>query len=85
MFNSNAAWSKKEGSNNLFDVTMGSYDGAEACELVVCFLLSQLNKELDRKILLGLYRDDGLAVAHGTAQEIEITMEQIPKPLTRMD
>ena len=79
MFNSNAAWSKKEGSNNLFDITMGSYDGAEACELVVCFLLSQLNKELDRKISLGLYRDDGLAVAHGTAQEIEITMEQIRK------
>ena len=49
------------------------------CLLLVCFLLSQLNKELDRKISLGLYRDDGLAVAHGTAQEIEITMEQIRK------
>jgi hypothetical protein len=25
---------KKDGSNSLFDVTMGSFDGAEICELV---------------------------------------------------
>ena len=33
-------WQKK--GNTTFDVTMGSYDGAETCELVGSFLLSQL-------------------------------------------
>ncbi|XP_048586236.1 uncharacterized protein LOC116612823 [Nematostella vectensis] len=33
-------WHKK--GNSTFDVTMGSYDGAETCELVGNFLLSQL-------------------------------------------
>ena len=32
LFNNNSTWIKKNGS--LFDVTMGSYDGAEVCELV---------------------------------------------------
>ena len=38
---------------------MGSYDGAEVCELVGLFVLDKINKncpDLD----LGLYRDDGL-------------------------
>ena len=50
-------WVKKE--NEDFDVTMGSYDGAEICELVGLFLLSKLNHILgvDKA---GLYRDDGL-------------------------
>ena len=34
------AWVEKEG-NPLFDVTMGSYDGAEVCELVGLYLLSK--------------------------------------------
>ena len=38
---------------------MGSYDGAETCELVGSFLLSQLQ---DLNINLGLDRDDGLAI-----------------------
>ncbi|GFR64589.1 DNA polymerase [Elysia marginata] len=49
----------KTGSN--FDVTMGSFDGAETCELVGLYLLSQL-QHLDIKV--GLYRDDGLAVTN---------------------
>ena len=44
-----------------FDVTMGSNDGAEICELVGLFLLS-LIAEKYRKEDTGLYRDDGLAV-----------------------
>ena len=73
LFNNGAPWSKKQSSNGLFDITMGSYDGAEACELVVCYLLSQLNKEFSRKISLGLYRDDGLAAVYGTSREIQVT------------
>ena len=33
LYNSGEPWGKKA-SSNLFDVTMGSYDGAETCELV---------------------------------------------------
>ena len=50
------AWSKKEG---LFDVTMGSFDGAETCELVGLYLLSKLSQILPTS-KIGLYRDDGL-------------------------
>ena len=38
---------------------MGSFDGAEACELVGLYLLHQLNQKFPT-INFGLYRDDGL-------------------------
>ena len=44
-----------------FDVTMGSYDGAEVCELVGIYILSILAKRIDKKST-GLYRDDGLII-----------------------
>ena len=44
-----------------FDVGQGSYDGAEACELVGLYILSKLEK---LNINIGLYRDDGLAVTN---------------------
>ena len=53
------AWIKKEG--DLFDVTMGAYDGAEICELVGLYMLSLISKHYN-KADVGLYRDDGLAV-----------------------
>ena len=53
-------WVKKN-SNNLFDVTMGSYDGAEICELVGLLLLNDVTTLLGKENV-GLYRDDGLAV-----------------------
>ena len=40
---------------------MGSYDGAEICELVGLFVLDQLKRIVPRQNI-GLYRDDGLAV-----------------------
>ena len=52
-------WRKK--GNNLFDVTMGAYDGAEVCELVGCYILNKLSGKYN-KSKIGLYRDDGLAV-----------------------
>ena len=64
LFSRDKAWRKKEGPG-LFDVTMGSYDGAEICELVGIFALSHLPERYDRKSI-GLYRDDGLAVFRDT-------------------
>lgn len=57
LFNNGSAWTKKDGT--LFDVTMGSYDGAEVCELVGLFLLHQMRNTFPT-IDFGLYRDDGL-------------------------
>ena len=48
---------------------MGSFDGAETCELVGCYLLSLLTKKYGQNI--GLYRDDGLAALKGNPQEVE--------------
>ena len=57
------------------NLTMGSYDGAESCELVGCYLLSQL-KQLPG-IEIGLYRDEGLAVLNQTLREIERAEKEI--------
>ena len=40
---------------------MGSYDGAETCELVGTYILSEITKIIPRENI-GLYRDDGLAI-----------------------
>ena len=58
LFNDNTPWAKKSTAEN-FDVTMGSYDGAEICELVGIYILSKLSKVANQKDC-GLYRDDGL-------------------------
>ena len=39
---------------------MGSYDGAETCELVGLYLLNQLSTVINKKSV-GSYRDDGIA------------------------
>ena len=59
LFNKGESWIKK--GDKLFDVTMGAYDGAEVCELVDCFILSDLSSKYNKKDI-GLYRDDGLAI-----------------------
>ena len=58
LFDKNNVWVKKD--NPEFDVTMGSYDGAELCELVGLYLLDLLTKEFGKQNI-GLYRDDGLS------------------------
>lgn len=59
LLNNGTAWIKKD--NSSFDVTMGTYDGAEVCELVGLFTLSGLGNTYGKECI-GLYRDDGLAV-----------------------
>ena len=54
LFNNNKAWIKKD--NSSFDVTMGSYDGAEVCDLVGLFILNDLCN-IYGKENIGLYRD----------------------------
>ena len=58
LFSSDGTWIKKDGS--LFDVTMGSFDGAEICELVGLFMLHNLANVVGAHNI-GLNRDDGLA------------------------
>ena len=61
LYHHNSAYVKTKDPN--FDVGMGSYDGAEVCELVGLFLLEEIitaNIGIT-KPLCGLYRDDGLA------------------------
>ena len=53
-------WEKINNAND-FDVPMGSYDGAEVCELVGIFLQSELSEVME-KPSYGLYRDDGLGI-----------------------
>ena len=45
----------------LFDVTMGAYDGTKNCELVVLFILFEF-QQFNKVKNFGLYRDYGLAV-----------------------
>ena len=65
-------WQKK--GDTTFDVIMGSYDGAEACELVGSSLLSQLQK---LNINIGLYRYDGLAISNTTPRDTENIKKEI--------
>ena len=54
---------------------MGSYDGAESCELVGSFLLHQIAKKHEKNF--GLYRDDGLGVVKATPREIEMIKKDL--------
>ena len=50
---------KKKNSDNCFDVTMDSYNGAKVCELVGALVLYILANSIPKRNS-GLYRDDGL-------------------------
>ena len=68
LYNSSEPWGKKA-SSNLFDVTMGSYDGAESCELVGAFLLHGKK--------FGLYRDDGLGATTAPPRQVELIKKDL--------
>ena len=78
LFSGGKNWVKNNISS-LFDVTMGSFDGAEICELVGAYVLATLPKTLQKEDV-GLYRDNGLMV------HTEVTggdAERIKKQLTK--
>ena len=58
LFDCDNVWVKKENPN--FDVTMGSYDGAELCELTGLYILNVLSSKFGKE-KIGLYRDHGLS------------------------
>ena len=65
-----------------WDVTMGSFDGAEVCELTGLFMLDQLKQtNLD----LGLYRDDGLGVTNLQGRPLEAKRQQIQQIFRQHD
>ena len=76
LFREGTPWTKKS-QETMFDVTMGSFDGAETCEVVGSYLLSILKKKFGDCI--GLYRDDGLAAFKKTPQQLEKIKKQICK------
>ena len=85
LFGKGKLWTKKDGSNSLFDVTMGSFDGAEICELVGLFILNHLGKRFGKENI-GLYRDDGLAVIKSkSARLLEKTRKELHKIFEQFD
>ena len=88
LFNNGKPWIKKD-SSSLFDVTMGSFDGAEICELVGLFILNHLGSRFGKQNI-GLYRDDGLAIlknksarlADKTRKELHKIFEQFDLKIT---
>ena len=76
LFYKDKCFAKKD-SDDLFDVTMGSFDGAETCELVGAYLLTQMPENIKKQI--GLYRDDGLAMCTATPRTVEKTKQEICK------
>ena len=59
LFNNTSVLVKREGHPD-FDITMGSFDGAEICELVGVYILIVLGEKYGKE-RVGLYRDHGLA------------------------
>jgi hypothetical protein len=74
LYHKDSPWIKKD-TGNMFDVTMGSYDGAETCELIGMYMLSFIASKFKNEI--GLYRDDGIAVCKATPKEIEKTKQEV--------
>ena len=67
------AWTKKDGK--FFDVTMGSDDGAEICELVGLYVLSLLAHLTYGEA--ALYRDDGAMAIRGTPRQAEVRKKEV--------
>ena len=78
LFDNETAWTKKNHSS-MFDVTMGSFDGAEVCELIGLFLLNNLSEKYGKNSV-GPYRDDGLVLLRNASRP---QSERTRKDITR--
>ena len=83
LFHDNQTW-QKANADDLFDVTMGSYDGAETCELVGSYILSEISAIIPRDNI-GLYRDDGLAIIHKPPRAAENTKKKLCEKFRQFD
>ena len=72
LVNGSDIWVKKGG--DLFDVTMGAFDGAEVSDIVGFYLLAQLTH---LPIKGGLYRDDALFASSLPPKQVHKVMEEI--------
>jgi hypothetical protein len=64
LFGNGKLWTKKDGSNSLFDVTMAGIVSTALKFVSWCmglFILNHLGKRFGKENI-GLYRDDGLAI-----------------------
>ena len=78
LYHNEEPWIKNHG-NQEFDITMGSNDGAEVCEIVGLYLL-HLTNNVFKDDEIGLYRDDGLALLRNkTARQADIFRKEITK------
>ena len=78
LFHNSKTWVKKTG-NSKFDIAMGSFHGAEVCELVGLYLLNKVGPVFGAENA-GLYRDDGIAVVHNiSGNEIEKINKKLHK------
>ena len=71
LWHKNQPWKKK--TNPEFDCTMGSFDGAEVCDIVGLYILHVLTSSNlgVQKEELGLYRDDGLGIMRRSKRELD--------------
>ena len=60
---------------------MGSRDGAEICDVVGLFLLSE-QKKLNLNLELGCYKDDGLAISKLTKKQTETLKKKFGLEIT---
>ena len=73
LIHNNKPWTKKTGDS--FDVTVGSDDGAEVCELVGLYILSLLVHLTYGKA--ALYRDDGAMAVRGSPRQTETKTKEV--------
>ena len=84
LFYNNEPWNKKE-HNSSFDVTMGSYDGTELCELIGIYIQALLESTLE-KDLMGLYWHNGIIILSNTnSQQTEKIQKKIINIFKRID
>ena len=77
----NKTW-EKINSENQFNISMGSFNGAEICDLVGLFLLNEINKSnIFNHNEFGIYRDDGMAVIRSKSPR---TAENTTKKLIKL-
>jgi hypothetical protein len=76
---------KKRRKQQFLDVTMGSFDGAEICELVGLFILNHLGKRFGKENF-DLYRDDGLAIIKSkSARLLDKSRKELHKIFEQFD
>ena len=82
LYHDNAVWTKTTG---LFDVTMGSFDGAQITDLVGLMILAKFKDEFP-DINLALYRDDGLGFHNTmTPQKLDNIRKKLHSFFKKMD